>query len=284
MTEAPRPTKSAGRQHQSVEQRTEIGRAARADVPRSSHRDWTAASGRPDPVRLLEEQNESRIPWLVPLRHARMRVSPFTFYRGTARIMAGDLAGTPDCGLTVQVGGDAHLSNFGAYASPSRQLVFDANDFDETLPGPWEWDVKRLATSFLIAGQHLGFTPGDSRKAASRAVNAYREAMARFASMGFLDLWYEHMTVGDIRATGGMNSEKLEKRLSRFERKAESRDNLQALAKIAERAWSSPRPPRTRAILRAGRSCVRGLGCERGRAVPDPQRSTGAGPAARLAR
>ena len=135
----------------------ELGRSARKSVPRSTHAEWEPASERRDPIAMIEAQNATRVPWLVPVRHDRMRASPFTFYRGAAGIMAADLATTPDSGLSVQLGGDAHLSNFGAYASPGRQLVVDANDFDETLRGPWEWDVKRLAASVYIAAQHLGF-------------------------------------------------------------------------------------------------------------------------------
>ena len=168
-----------------VDERTVLGREARRQVPRSAHREWSEQTGRPDPVRLLEEQNAQRLPWLVPVRHSRMRVNPFTFYRGTARIMAADLATTPSSGLRAQLGGDAHLSNFGAYASPERQLVFDANDFDETLPGPWEWDLKRLATSFTVAGQHLGHDRATCRSVTAEVVRAYRQAMAQFAGMGF---------------------------------------------------------------------------------------------------
>jgi uncharacterized protein (DUF2252 family) len=181
---------------------------------------------------LLEEQNETRVPWLVPLRHARMQVSPFTFYRGTARIMAADLAGTPTSGLTVQLGGDAHLSNFGAYASPERQLVFDANDFDETLRGPWEWDLKRLAASVAIAGQHLGFSSRDCRSATHEATRSYRRAMRRYAEVGFLELWYDHVDVGDVRAAAGMTQAELDRRVDRFQRRARSKTSLQALKKL----------------------------------------------------
>jgi len=218
--------------HLSVDERKEIGRAARKEAPRSSHAAWSPADDRPDPIRLLEEQNEDRVPWLVPIRHSRMRVSPFTFYRGTARIMAADLAPTPVSGLTVQLGGDAHLSNFGAYASPERQLVFDANDFDETLRGPWEWDLKRLAASFMVAGQHLGLSRGDCREATAQVVRAYREAMTGFASMRYLDLWYDYASVDDVRAAGGLDPKELDRRLDRFERRARRKTSLQALGKL----------------------------------------------------
>ena len=213
-------------------ERVAHGRAARQQTPRSNHADWTPAADRRDPVELLAEQNATRVPWLVPIRHARMRVSPFTFFRGSARIMAADLAPTPTSGLAVQLGGDAHLSNFGGYASPSRELVFDQNDFDETLPGPWEWDVKRLATSFFIAARHLGLGRPAARKVAAAAVQSYRTAMRRFGGAGYLDLWYEHTTVANVADTE--SSPKRVKRLSRFERRARSKTSLQALAKLAE--------------------------------------------------
>ena len=218
-----------------VDENAEYGRTARRRTPRSSHGEWAPAPGRADPVGLLEEQNVTRLPWLVPLRHARMRVSPFTFYRGTARIMAADLASTPVSGLDVQIGGDAHLSNFGAYASPERKLVFDANDFDETLRGPWEWDLKRLAVSFTIAGQNLGFPRDDCREITAHVVRAYREAMASFAAMGFLELWYDHVDVDDLRAAAEMDRAELDRRISRFQRRARSKTSLQALRKLTVR-------------------------------------------------
>ncbi|MEP7193016.1 MAG: DUF2252 family protein [Actinomycetota bacterium] len=221
--------------HLTMPERIEVGREARRSVPRSSHGGWEPASGRRDPVTLLEEQNAIRVPWLVPVRHARMRVSPFTFYRGTARIMAADLASTPTSGLQVQLGGDAHLSNFGAYASPERELVFDANDFDETLPGPWEWDVKRLAASFTVAGQHLGIGRKAVRKATATAVRSYREAMAEYAPMGYLDVWYDEFTVDDLQAANHIDAEEMARRVDRFSSKARKRTSLQALAKLTER-------------------------------------------------
>jgi uncharacterized protein (DUF2252 family) len=184
-------------------------------------------------VALLEEQDADRVPWLVPLRHGRMSVSPFTFYRGAARIMASDLASTPNSGLSVQLGGDAHLSNFGTYASPERQLLFDANDFDETIPGPFEWDLKRLAASFTVAADHLGFRRADRKKVTERSVEAYRTSMIRHAGMGYLERWYEHLTSSDVRASNGLSSDKAITRLDRFERKARSKTSLQALDKLA---------------------------------------------------
>ena len=143
--------------HLSLGERAARGKAERAEVPRSVHGEWAAASARRDPVELLEEQAASRVPELVPIRYGRMLVSPFTFYRGAAYLMAADLAGAQRTGLRVQLCGDAHLSNFGAFAAPDRRLVFDVNDFDETLPGPFEWDLKRLVASFAVAGRDLGF-------------------------------------------------------------------------------------------------------------------------------
>jgi uncharacterized protein (DUF2252 family) len=183
---------------------------------------------------LLQEQNATRVPSLVPVRHARMRVSPFTFYRGTAGIMAADLAQTPTSGLQVQLGGDAHLSNFGAYASPERELVFDANDFDETLPGPWEWDVKRLAASFTVAGQHLGLDRSSTRQATATVVMAYRKAMAEYAQMGFLDLWYDQSTIEGLETPGRVTTAKLSERVKQFGSKARKHTSLQALAKLTE--------------------------------------------------
>lgn len=220
--------------YRTVADRKSAGKKARNDVPRSSHSHWSPAPGRPDPVSLLEEQNADRVDWLVPIRHARMRVSPFTFYRGTARIMASDLRNSPVSGLRVQLGGDAHLSNFGAYASSERHLVFDANDFDETLPGPWEWDLKRLATSFVVAGQHLGFKGRQQREAAEMSVMAYRQAMKDYSRQGYLDIWYDYLTPEDIADAGGIDAAELSKRLGRFARKAKSRTSLQAMEKLTE--------------------------------------------------
>src|SRR5262249_48097663 len=156
---------------------------ARSRVPRSAHAGWEAPADRADPVAILEGQATARVPELLPIRYGRMAVSPFTFYRGAAAVMAADLAGTPASGLRVQMCGDAHLSNFGVSASPDRRLVFDLNDFDETLPGPWEWDVKRLAASFEIAARDNGFKRKDRRSAVEAVVRAYRESMREFAKM-----------------------------------------------------------------------------------------------------
>ena len=185
--------------HPSVADRAK-GADARIQTPPSLHTGWVPAGDRPDPVALLEEQNATRDEDLVPVWHGRMLVSPFTFYRGAARIMATDLAGTPTAGLTTQLCADAHLSNFGVYASPERDLVFDVNDFDETLPGPFEYDVKRMAASFTIAARNNGLSKAESVAATQAAVRAYREAMAQFAQMRVMERWYTHMSAADIQA------------------------------------------------------------------------------------
>src|SRR5215470_7084974 len=179
--------------HPTIEERMAKGRQARTVTPPSSHAGWRPAADRPDPVGLLEQQDETREPDLVPVRHGRMMVSPFTFYRGAAAIMAADLAVTPVAGLGAQLCGDAHLSNFGGFASPERRLVFDLNDFDETLPGPFEYDVKRMAASFTIAARNNGFTKADTHQATLASVTSYREAMAGFAQMRTMDIWYAHL-------------------------------------------------------------------------------------------
>src|SRR5687768_12303547 len=176
--------------HLSVDERRARGKEARDRTPPSSHTGWAPAVDRPDPVGLLEPQNLTREPDLVPVRHGRMLVSPFTFYRGAAKIMAADLKDTPTAGLQVQLCGDAHLSNFGVFASPERQLLFDLNDFDETLPGPFEYDVKRMSASFAIAARNNGFSKGDARDATLASVSAYRSSMAEFAAMSTMEVWY----------------------------------------------------------------------------------------------
>src|SRR6201997_1189100 len=184
--------------HFSVDERQAQGRTARDSTPPSSHAGWSPAVDRPDPVALLEQQDRTREPDLVPVRHGRMMVSPFTFYRGAAKIMAVDLKDTPAAGLRAQLCGDAHLSNFGMFASPERRLVFDLNDFDETLPGPFEYDVKRMAASFLIAGRNNGFAKADARAAAMASVTAYRTAMTEFADMRTLDIWYARLSEQEL--------------------------------------------------------------------------------------
>ena len=177
-------------EHPTVEERRARGKAARDRVAPSGHAGWEPAAGRPDPVALLAEQNLTREPDLVPVRHGRMMVSPFTFYRGAAKIMAADLKDTPTAGLETQLCGDAHLSNFGGFASPERVLLFDLNDFDETLPGPFEYDVKRMAASFTIAARNNGHSESEATAASRASASAYREAMLEFAEMGTMAIWY----------------------------------------------------------------------------------------------
>jgi len=208
------------------------GKDARTVAPLESHAEFRPDSSR-DPVGLLLGQAQSRVPELVPIRHGRMLVSPFTFYRGAALPMAADLAGTPASGLRVQLCGDAHVSNFGAFASPERRLVFDVNDFDETLPGPFEWDVKRLAASLSVAGRDNGFPAKDRRKIVLAAVEGYRTAMRGFAQQPLLDVWYAHM---DIEQTVGLFRSQIKaKRFKAGEAmlaKARTRDSMQALGKL----------------------------------------------------
>jgi uncharacterized protein (DUF2252 family) len=230
--------------HPSVEDRRAHGKEARDRTPLSSHSGWAPAADRPDPVGLLAEQNRAREPDLVPVRHGRMLVSPFTFYRGAAKIMAADLKDTPTAGLQVQLCGDAHLSNFGLFASPERRLLFGLNDFDETLRGPFEYDVKRMAASFTIAARHNGFTKADTRAATLASVTAYREAMAGFAQMGTLDIWYAHLSEEEllkavrsaaVKASKSKKEAKRgEKRVQKITGKARTRDSLQALSKLGE--------------------------------------------------
>ncbi|HET8862134.1 MAG TPA: DUF2252 family protein, partial [Solirubrobacterales bacterium] len=179
-------------------ERAAAGKAARRAVPRSSHGEWRAAADRPDPVDLLERQASLRVGQLVPLRYGRMLVSPFTFYRGAAAVMAADLAASPRSGFETQLCGDAHLSNFGAFASPERRLVFDLNDFDETLPGPWEWDVKRLVASFALAGRDRDCDRRQRRGIVLAAAREYRETMRRLAEMGNLESWYQQLDAETI--------------------------------------------------------------------------------------
>ncbi len=220
----------------SPNERAAAGKAAREQAPRSSHGEWTPASDRPDPLDVLEAQAADRLPELVPLRYGRMLASPFTFYRGAAAIMAADLAATPSSGLWVQACGDAHLSNIGGYASPDRGLVVDVNDFDETLPGPWEWDVKRLAASFEIAGRNRGFSGARRRKIVLAVVEAYRESMRRLAEFSNLDVWYRRVDVSQIREhfQAGIGGKEL-KRFDRNIAKARRKDRMRAFAKLTER-------------------------------------------------
>src|SRR5690348_8984501 len=208
------------------------GKAARRRVPLESHRDFEPAPGR-DPVSLLLEQAKSRIPELVPVRHGRMLVSPFTFFRGAALPMAADLAATPASGLRVQLCGDAHLSNFGVFGSPERRLVFDVNDFDETLPGPFEWDVKRLVASLVVAGRDNGFAAADARRVAVAAAARYRKAMREFAASPTLEVWYSHLDVEDAITRFKLRLKKsVVKESESLAAKVRTRDSTQAVAKL----------------------------------------------------
>ena len=219
--------------HPTVTERVARGKAARVQAPRSSHAAFEPAADRPDPVVLLERQATTRVPELVPIRYGRMLLSPFAFYRGAAAIMAGDLAGTPRSGLDVQCCGDAHLSNFGVFASPERRLPFDVNYFDETLPGPWEWDVKRLAASILIAARENGFPVKHQDQAVLDTVAEYRTAMAQFAAMKNLDVWYAHLDVESaLGELGSQLSPKLVKRTKQTLAKARARDSMSAFSKL----------------------------------------------------
>src|SRR5690348_5318508 len=184
--------------HPSLDERRDAGRQALTRTPLSSHRKWRPVADRTDPIALLEQQNRTREPDLVPVRYGRMMVSPFTFYRGAALVMAADLRGSPVAGLDAQLCGDAHILNFGVFASPERQLLFDLNDFDETLPGPFEYDVKRMAASVTIAARDNGFAKADVQASTLAAVTAYREAMSSFGQMGTMDIWYSHLDEGDV--------------------------------------------------------------------------------------
>ena len=230
----PNLSPGAAQEAASYQRRHERGRAARQVVPRGSHAEWEPAPDRPDPVDLLEAQARDRIPDLLPIRYSRMMASPFAFMRGAAIVMAQDLASTPKSGIQAQLCGDAHLLNFGAYASPDRALLFDLNDFDETLPGPREWDVKRLAASLVVAGRDNGFDATDCSEAAQASAASYRQRMAEFSEMGELEVWYSR--VGEEEVSGLLSDAKNRKttsnKLSKTVWKARGRDSLQALSKL----------------------------------------------------
>jgi hypothetical protein len=215
-----------------ITQRQAAGKALRVTSPRASHATWTPPADRADPIGLLEAQAKTRLPELAPIRYGRMLASPFAFLRGSAAVMAHDLASTPSTGLTVQLCGDCHLANFGVYASPERSLVFDINDFDETLPGPWEWDVKRLATSFLVATRTFGLSRADARAVVLRLVETYRTQLRAFAEQPTLEGWYAHLSVDDVLALA--NAEQRKKIEEQIIPAAQRRDSLQALSKLTE--------------------------------------------------
>ena len=237
-----RSAKARKVEHFSEAERIAKGKAARAEVPRSAHAAWEPPADRPSPLDLLEQQAQTRVPELVPIRYGRMLVSPFTFYRGAALLMASDLSGAPKSSLDVQLCGDAHLSNFGAFAAPDRKLVFSINDFDETLRGPFEWDVKRLAASFAVAGRDRGFDD-KQREAVNLAVgNSYREAMSLYAGMRNLDLWYTRVDVDDLLTEiARFATAKEQKRADKNLAKTRTKDSLKAFSKLTEMVDGEPR-------------------------------------------
>jgi uncharacterized protein (DUF2252 family) len=228
--------------HLTPRERAARGRAARAESPRSRHGEWQPWTERPDPIALLEEQAASRVAELVPIRYGRMAASPFAFFRGAAYVMASDLASTPRSGLRTQLCGDAHLSNFGGFASPERDLVFDVNDFDETLPGPWEWDLKRLATSVAVAGRERGFGDSERNRTVRAAVCEYREAMRRFARMRELDIWYARLDRAELleRFRAQATTQQLEV-LRKTAAKAVKKDSTRAFERLAHEVDGTPR-------------------------------------------
>lgn len=217
---------------ESLAARIARGRALRSVMPREIHGAWTPSTNRRSPVDILSDDDIGRQQDLVPLRYGRMSVSPFTFYRGAASIMAADLAGTPTSGIQVQLCGDCHLNNFGLYASPERRLLFDVNDFDETLPGPWEWDLKRLVASFVIGCRSTHFSAAEGREAAMRVCASYRTHMAEFAEMGFLDVWYSHVDADEVFSH--LKSKAVKRRVAKGFAKARNKDRLGAFAKLTE--------------------------------------------------
>ncbi|RSS57758.1 DUF2252 domain-containing protein [Streptomyces sp. WAC07061] len=224
------------------QERAARGKEARNRSPRSGHAVYRPSPDRPDPLAILEEQSGARVPELVPIRYGRMLESPFRFYRGAAAIMASDLAGSPDSGITAQLCGDAHLLNFRLLASPERRLMFDINDFDETLPGPWEWDVKRLSASFVIAARANGFDDAERAGIVGTAVRSYREAMRGFAGMGNLDVWYARIDQDRLEAFAAAQlDEGGRRKLTRAMAKARERGTLQAFDKLTEVVDGRPR-------------------------------------------
>jgi uncharacterized protein (DUF2252 family) len=220
----------------------ERGRAARRAVPRSAHAEWEPAADRPDPVDVLRAQAVTRVQELVPIRYGRMLLSPFTFYRGAAAVMAADLAATPDSGIVVQACGDAHISNFGGFAAQDRRLIFGPNDFDETLPGPWEWDVKRMAASVEIAGRDVGLSPDRRSRLVEDCVREYRDAMRDFASESHLDVWYERINASElVDRFGGRLGRKGRIVFAKPFAKARRKTSLRALEKLTEQVDGEPR-------------------------------------------
>ena len=220
------------KEHKNYQERYEFGKSLQEKVPLESHGEWSPRSGRPNPVQLIEDQNKDRLSWLVPIRRGRMARSAFSFYRGGARIMASDLADTTVSGLQTQICGDAHLANFGAYASPERNLVFDLNDFDETLPGPWEWDVKRAAASFIIAGRYNGLNDKESCKVSRLLLKTYREFMAELAQMSSIDVWYNIITTSEMLKAS--KNKEIRQRLAKGLNKTKRKTHYHAFERLTE--------------------------------------------------
>jgi len=228
--------------HPSVDERVATGKAARAKLPRARHAEWSSTQRTLEPLKLLAEQADTRVPELVPIRNGRMAASPFAYYRGAALPMAADLATMPHSGLIAQLCGDAHLSNFGGFASPEREMLFDVNDFDETLPGPFEWDLKRLVASFEVAGRSRGFDSAITRRIVLAGAQSYREAIRSFAVMPNLQVWYSRIDVaGMIQRWGGTVGKKKLKEAERNVAKAEAKDQIKARAKLTRRVNGSLR-------------------------------------------
>ena len=226
--------------YRSASERRAEGKRLRDAVPRAEHSGWKPPAERPDPVEIVLAANEDRLLDLVPIRHGRMLQSPFAFYRGTAAIMAADLAHTPSSGLRVQACGDAHLSNFGAFATPERSVIFDVNDLDETLPAPWEWDVKRLTASVVLAGRHIQLTQRESARAARAAVRSYREHMAEYAFMKALDIWYDRIDLKRLldAAPDEEHRARMEKKIEKARKRTVAEHDF---PKLAEHVGSTPR-------------------------------------------
>jgi uncharacterized protein (DUF2252 family) len=232
----------SGLGHMSPDERAARGKAARAEVPRESHAGFHRPPDAPDPLGLLEEQSADRVPELVPVRYGRMMASPFTYFRGAALPMASDLASTPVSGFAVQACGDAHLSNFGVFGSAEHRLVFDVNDFDETLPGPWEWDVKRLAASMEVAARESQFPERKRSEIVAATVASYRNAMRDFAAMSDLDVWYAAADMDQLRAQFGPEMKARQRKMvDKSRAKALTRDSMEELSKLTEMVDGRPR-------------------------------------------
>ncbi len=230
----------------SLDEQYAAGKSLREKCPRKAHGEWKPLNGRPDPVSLMEQSDKGRQPELIPIRHGRMLKSPFTFYRGAALNMAADLAGTPATGLRVQACGDAHLSNFGAFATPERRVIFDVNDLDETLPAPWEWDVKRLAASFVLACRSNGFSEDDARDTVLAGVRSYRERMRELSKMRVLDVWYAHIDVEEVLKDFGdqEGGKRFEKRLAKARGRSVVEHDFPKLAEVVgQRPVIKDNPP-----------------------------------------